>query len=627
MQHGQYLGRLLHDAAIVERIGIRLQSIDCPTAGYFGIQLMGRKNITEGHVQTVSRYDQNAEQFVSQYESLTFEHVHPALLDLLPAPGATILDVGAGSGRDAAWFAAKGYEVVAAEPSEGMRTLARQRHPSPRIHWVADSLPDLAQVRRLGLTFDLILLSAVWMHVPPTARQRALRKLATLLSPNGRIAISLRLGPPDTDRAMYEVTLAELTAMAQQFGIRLVRTADSPDRLGRPGISWTTAVLGLPDDGLGTLPLLRHLILTDAKSSTYKIALLRILARIADSAAGAARHESESVVLPLGLVALFWLRMYKPLIEGGLPQTRPTRTMNTPGFVTNNFTALRLVRPADLRAGMAFHGDTARHLHGSLWEISRLIREMPVKHLRWPASDEHIFHIRHHSRTATPPDLRIDDPFLWSFGEFHVPLQIWDALSHYNVWVEPVLVAEWVRLMESYVGQLGPALGSTAYSLLAWADPERDTSFARAAVERLRSQGKSIYCVWSGQLLRDDYDIDHCFPFAAWPCGDAWNLMPASRRINNEKSNRLVTQTALERASERITEWWERAFLATGPDARQRFFTEAEQTLPLLETAASPADLIDAMKVQRIRLAREQGLRPWEPTARRERFVLDPEFN
>jgi len=579
----------------------------------------------EAHVQAIPHYDQNAEQLVSQYETLTFEHVHPALLDLLPAPGATILDVGAGSGRDAAWFAAKGYDVIAAEPSEAMRTLARQRHPSPRIHWIADSLPELAQVRRLGLTFDLILLSAVWMHVPPASRQRALRKLATLLSPNGRIAISLRIGPPDTERAMYEVTLPELTAMAQQFGLRLVRTDDSPDRLGRPGISWTTAVLGLPDDGLGALPLLRHLILTDSKASTYKIALLRILARIADTAAGAARHEPETVVLPMGLVALFWLRMYKPLIEGGLPQMPFNRAGAAPGFVTSHFTALRPIRPVDLRAGMAFHDDTARHLHGSLWEIAGLIRTMPVKYLRWPASSEPIFHIAHQRRTSTPSSLTIDDAFLWSFGEFHVPLQIWDALSHYNVWVEPVLVAEWVRLMESYAGQLGPALGQAACSLLAWADPERDTRFARAAVDRLRTQGKAVYCVWSGQRLRNDYDIDHCFPFAAWPCGDAWNLMPASKRINSEKSNRLVTQTALERASERITEWWEEAFLSIGTDARHRFFLEAEQTLPMPGAAASPADLIDAMKVQRIRLAKDQGLRPWEPAAARERLVLAPE--
>lgn len=564
-------------------------------------------------MHTAPHYDQYAEQFVAQYEALTFEQVHASLLDSLPAPGATILDVGAGSGRDAAWFTARGYDVVAAEPSAAMRSLARQRHPSPRIHWVADSLPDLTQVQRLGVRFDLILLSAVWMHVPPASRQRALRKLATLLSPNGRIAISLRLGPPDTQRAMYAVTLAELTAIAQQFGLRLLRSDNSPDQLGRPEIAWTTALLGLPDDGLGALPLLRHLILNDGKSSTYKIALLRILARIADGAAGAARHEADSVVLPMGLVALFWLRMYKPLIEAGLPQMPPNRLGTAPGFVSNHFTALHHVRPADLRAGMVYSDDTARHLHASLWEIARLIREMPVRYLHWPASDQHIFSVKHQRRTPTPARLHIDDAFLWSFGEFHVPLQIWNALSHYNVWVEPVLVAEWVRLIESYSGQAAAPVNQHAHALLVFADPERDTRLARAAVTRLRAQGAAIYCVWSGQRLRDDYHIDHCFPYAAWPCGDAWNLMPASARINSEKSNRLVTQTALERASARITDWWENAFLATGTDARKRFFVEAEQTLPMLASAATPTDLIDAMKVQRIRLAKDQGLRPWEP--------------
>ena len=49
------------------------------------------------------------------------------------------------------------------------------------------TVPDLAKVRRLGLSFDLILLSAVWMHIPPAERQRAVRKLATLLAPKGRI--------------------------------------------------------------------------------------------------------------------------------------------------------------------------------------------------------------------------------------------------------------------------------------------------------------------------------------------------------------------------------------------------------------------------------------------------------
>ncbi|HKU05108.1 MAG TPA: class I SAM-dependent methyltransferase [Bradyrhizobium sp.] len=564
-------------------------------------------------MSAIPYYEQHATRLVTQYESLSFEDVHADLIGILPASGSTVLDIGAGSGRDAAWLAAKGYDVVAVEPSEAMLAHARAKHTSSRIQWLSDSLPDLANVRRLGLSFDLILLSAVWMHIPPSDRQRALRKLATLLAPKGRIAISLRLGAPDTERAMHEVSLPELAGLAQQFGLRIVHTSDSQDKLGRSEVSWTNVVLGLPDDGLGALPLLRHLILVDEKSSTYKIALLRVLARSADTAAGLARYDADSVVVPLGLVSLFWLRMYKPLIEHALPQMPLTRLGTGPGFVTNSFTSLRPVTAVELRIGSVFSDQTAKHLHQSLSEISQVIRNMPANYLRWPASDKPIFDVTRRRMASTPSPLQIDEAFLWSLGDFRIPLEIWQALTHYNVWIEPVLVSEWVRLMESYCNDGRPDVRALAHSLLAWVDPARDTGFARAAVDRMRAAGKPVYCVWSGARLRDEYDVDHCFPFAAWPCGDAWNLMPASRQVNIQKSNRLVTQAALERASDTISSWWNDAFLSQGDGLRRQFFLEASQTLPILVATPEPADVIDAMKVHRIRLSKDQGLRPWEP--------------
>ncbi len=49
--------------------------------------------------------------------------------------------MGAGSGRDAAWFAANGYSVVAAEPAAGMRRAGKALHSSPDIRWMDDALP------------------------------------------------------------------------------------------------------------------------------------------------------------------------------------------------------------------------------------------------------------------------------------------------------------------------------------------------------------------------------------------------------------------------------------------------------------------------------------------------------
>ena len=61
----------------------------------------------------------------------------------------------------------------------------------------------------------------------------------------------------------------------------------------------------------GPWPLLRHIILNDDKYATYKLALLRVLCRIADGAAGYARDaDDQHVAVPLGLVGLYWIRHF-----------------------------------------------------------------------------------------------------------------------------------------------------------------------------------------------------------------------------------------------------------------------------------------------------------------------------
>lgn len=78
--------------------------------------------------------------------------------------------IGAGTGRDAAALAARGYATTAVEPVREMREVARRLHPDPAITWLDDSLPSPS---RLAGPFDLILLSAVWMHLAETERPGA----------------------------------------------------------------------------------------------------------------------------------------------------------------------------------------------------------------------------------------------------------------------------------------------------------------------------------------------------------------------------------------------------------------------------------------------------------------------
>ncbi|MGA8659775.1 MAG: class I SAM-dependent methyltransferase [Chthoniobacterales bacterium] len=144
----------------------------------------------------VGWYDHHAEAVVKRHESLAPKKINTWLESLLPSRPALVLDVGAGSGRDAAWLVSLGHQVIAVEPSEQMRVRGRSLHAAEKIRWINDRLPGLENVHRLGLPFDFILLNAVWMHVPPANRRRAFPKLITLLKPGGWMAISFRQPDP-----------------------------------------------------------------------------------------------------------------------------------------------------------------------------------------------------------------------------------------------------------------------------------------------------------------------------------------------------------------------------------------------------------------------------------------------
>ena len=152
-------------------------------------------------VDNIQFYSKNADKLASQYDSVAFESIHSEWLSVIPKDGM-VLDVGAGSGRDARYYAEKGLSVVAVEPATELLNKAKKNSVGYNIHWLDDRLPELKQVIALQVKFDLIVLSAVWMHVPSNDRERVYRKLSSLLKPNGKLVISLRHGKCDDERTM-----------------------------------------------------------------------------------------------------------------------------------------------------------------------------------------------------------------------------------------------------------------------------------------------------------------------------------------------------------------------------------------------------------------------------------------
>ena len=100
--------------------------------------------------------------------------------------------------------------------------------------------------------------------------------------------------------------------------------------------------LRLPDDGTAGLSLIRGVILNDDKASTYKLGLLRAIAKIADNTPSMAETtlDTDRVEVPLGLVALNWVRMYVPLVAAGLPQAPSNSGPDGLGFAKAGFRSL-----------------------------------------------------------------------------------------------------------------------------------------------------------------------------------------------------------------------------------------------------------------------------------------------
>jgi SAM-dependent methyltransferase len=562
-------------------------------------------------------YDQNISDVSRRYESVSAETVHAWLVDRLPTAPALVLDIGAGTGRDAAWLALRGLEVIAVEPSSAMRAEAQRLHPSPLIRWISDSLPSLDRVLHLGLSFDLILMSAVWMYVLPADRTRAFRKLVTLLKPGGCIAITLRHGPTEPGRGIHAVSQTEIERLARGHGAFVEKATESKDELGRDAVNWTQLALRLPDDGSGALPLLRHIILNDDKSSTYKLALLRVLCRIADGVTGYARDaDDEHVAVPLGLVGLYWIRLFKQLLAEELPQSPTNKGDDQLGFVKDGFRGLSDVSPLVLRIGMLFGGDRSATLHNALRDACSTITRMPAHYMTYPGGGP-VLPVKRIGRAPRPEIIRLDNAYLAGFGELLIPRHLWRALQRFDVWIEPALIAEWSRLMHGYAARQGRRISDAKVAMaMTWSEPGRDVKIAREQAIRLLESSK-LHCVWSGRALSlETLDVDHCFPWAAWPCDDLWNLLPAHRDVNQkQKRDKLPGVELLQSARGRIEEWWDKGYLSA--DNRvlpERFMAEAKATLPMIDHSDPRLDdVFAALNLHQIRLKHDQQIPVWEP--------------
>lgn len=180
-------------------------------------------------------YSRHSETLIEQYNQLTPEQVHGNWLAYLPKYPGQALDIGAGSGRDALWLAEKGWLVTAVEPCDNFRRAIPQK---PNILTLDDQLPGLPHTP--SHKYELILVSAVWMHLTPSQQQIAYNRLQQLMAPNALLIITWRNQAYEHKRE-FEPVDEQVFRSGQ--AIQSVEIVESDDEEGREGVVWKCAVM------------------------------------------------------------------------------------------------------------------------------------------------------------------------------------------------------------------------------------------------------------------------------------------------------------------------------------------------------------------------------------------------
>ena len=155
-------------------------------------------------------------------------------------PGATILDVGCGSGRDLLWFRQRGFEVVGFERSPGLANLARENVGCEVIEG------DFETYDFSRLSVDAIMLVGALVHLPHNKVSQVLNSITKALKGNGKILLTLKKGTGRSSdphgRVFYLWNDGELRDLFKDLGLDVIDYFQQSSMIGTDEV-WIGYVL------------------------------------------------------------------------------------------------------------------------------------------------------------------------------------------------------------------------------------------------------------------------------------------------------------------------------------------------------------------------------------------------
>lgn len=555
--------------------------------------------------QTASYYAKHAKALAGSYsraDTEYFERINEAFRDC-----HRILDVGCGTGRDCLHLLQLGKDAYGAEPSPEMLAEAQVVFENAKQPW-SDRLYPAALPRLEPFEdgfFDGVLCSAVLMHLPEEAIFDAVYGLRRVLRHGGVLVVSIPESREDVNtethrdaggRLFTDLPPAKLELLFERVGFRVEKTFTSADSIDRPGIHWRTMVLRRLDDARDRpLHLVEGILNRDQKVATYKLALFRAMSEIAQTQSHLARFTHDGKVsIPNQAIAEKWLLYYWPIFAsqsvirqgtssaGADVAIRPGMEPLISHYATCGGLAAFYV---EWRSGRMNPAAT-RLANQALTKLKSTIWSMPVRHAGGGEYD--VLQYNRNEKSIV------------------MDATLWRELCLTGNWIQDATVLRWAELTEQI--NRGMVKASTVIDcLLTVPNEERNVADAR----KFYTEWNENFCVWTNRKLADRFEVDHAMPFSLWRNNDLWNLLPASIRANQEKSDKLPTYDLLQQQRDSIIHCWRGLDDAFG----ERFHNEAQSLMgrQSLDQSRWEIQLFNRFVEAFETTATQRGAARWEP--------------
>ena len=189
---------------------------------------------------TIGYYNEHADQFTASTVGVEFSAMQERFASMLP-PGASVLDFGCGSGRDAKSFVERGFRVAATDGSSALCRIASELTGLKVRNELFQDLSDIAE-------YDGIWACSSILHLPKGELARVFPKMLRALKPGGVIYASFKYGTFEGyrhGRYFTDFTEGSFRAFMREIdGARIVEQWVSGDvRPGRGDEKWLNLLL------------------------------------------------------------------------------------------------------------------------------------------------------------------------------------------------------------------------------------------------------------------------------------------------------------------------------------------------------------------------------------------------